>query len=303
MTMNKIKCDVHKSFKETLQNLDQLSDLKSEDKEGSEQEKTIVDYLGRLKLLEGLPLNYLVAQEEMLPSESIRFFYIDDSWITALIDGACSLGSTNESDSSHNAVLLPKLHRLAVEAVGQIRNKKLYKKQDILKGKIVPDKNVTGFLLHSIAVSAFPGLEAVGYTEEGGAGGKIRIPILRMEHLANDILICIFSGRLDSLEIHNPPEGLHFGFDLDKTGKVSKKMKRMNSTDPKQNGLLIEDSAVDISEEFYRNDKNILKVEKLVSAITKELEDKKEDVKEFTSAEFALQMIEGVDMASLERTS
>ena len=38
-------------------------------------------WLGRLVLLYGLPFHYLISEEQMLPSESIRFFYLDPIWI------------------------------------------------------------------------------------------------------------------------------------------------------------------------------------------------------------------------------
>src|SRR5262245_19805440 len=49
-------------------------------------------WLGRLRLLKGVPFNYLIPDEGMLPPESIRFFYLDMNWVDALLDGAFSIG-------------------------------------------------------------------------------------------------------------------------------------------------------------------------------------------------------------------
>ena len=62
----------------------------------------IVDWLGRLHTLIGVPFGYLVPDEEMLPPESIRFFRLDDAWVEALIDGAFSLGRDLTLDASGN---------------------------------------------------------------------------------------------------------------------------------------------------------------------------------------------------------
>ena len=45
-------------------------------------------WLARLRLLEGVPFSYLVADEQLLPRESIRFFYLDRAWTDALVQGA-----------------------------------------------------------------------------------------------------------------------------------------------------------------------------------------------------------------------
>lgn len=44
----------------------------------------------------------MVADEAMLPPESIRFFYLDNSWLDALIDGAFGIGR-NLSDGDQNS--------------------------------------------------------------------------------------------------------------------------------------------------------------------------------------------------------
>ena len=48
-------------------------------------------------MLQGVPLNYLVPHLQMLKKESLRFFYIDTTWIGALLDGALSIGRSPET--------------------------------------------------------------------------------------------------------------------------------------------------------------------------------------------------------------
>src|SRR5579871_6432114 len=61
-------------------------------------------WLTRLMQLSGVPINYLVPDEAMLPPESIRFFHLDVNWIAALIDGAFSIGR-NLSTQEHTPTM------------------------------------------------------------------------------------------------------------------------------------------------------------------------------------------------------
>jgi hypothetical protein len=51
-----------------------------------------------LRKLEGVPFDYLVPDERMLPLESIRFFRVDNKWVGCLLDGAFSIGRVAGSD-------------------------------------------------------------------------------------------------------------------------------------------------------------------------------------------------------------
>ena len=64
-------------------------------------------FLGRLCMLHGVPAEYLVPDEKLLPKfgilngqqeevGSLRFFWIDPAWIESLLDGALSVGPEGE---------------------------------------------------------------------------------------------------------------------------------------------------------------------------------------------------------------
>ena len=53
----------------------------------------VISWLSRLRMLDGVPFQYIVPSEEMLPDNSIRFFHIDRNWLDALVDGALSVGN------------------------------------------------------------------------------------------------------------------------------------------------------------------------------------------------------------------
>ncbi len=56
-------------------------------------------FLSQLQLLINVPVNYLIPDIKMLPPESMRFFYYDQNWIDALLDGAYSIGRSPSQDS------------------------------------------------------------------------------------------------------------------------------------------------------------------------------------------------------------
>jgi hypothetical protein len=56
------------------------------------------EWFEQLARLRGIPFNYLLPNESMLPRESIRFFVVDRLWIKWLINGAFSIGSDSEKD-------------------------------------------------------------------------------------------------------------------------------------------------------------------------------------------------------------
>ena len=62
---------------------------------GNEAKSQTMRWLTRLRLLEAVPFQYLVPTEDMLPTETIRFFHIDRNWVDALIDGAISVTLTS----------------------------------------------------------------------------------------------------------------------------------------------------------------------------------------------------------------
>src|SRR5215510_8826817 len=114
-------------------------------------------WLSRLMLLYGVPINYLVPDERMLPPESIRFFYLDMNWVDALIDGAFSIGrnlTTTENATSTNldAALTPTVQQQSLMQVTNMRATAL--------GTTAPEASlqvVSGFLLRSSIVSAYKG--------------------------------------------------------------------------------------------------------------------------------------------------
>jgi len=60
--------------------------------------REVARFLARLRLLVGVPFAYLVPDSDLLPPESIRFFYLDRAWTDAIVQGALSVSTMNTAD-------------------------------------------------------------------------------------------------------------------------------------------------------------------------------------------------------------
>src|SRR3954463_6990118 len=73
-------------------------------------------FLARLRLLHGVPFSYLVPDAELLPVESMRFFYIDRAWTDALVQGALSVGTITSADRTQLEAVYPHIRDEVDEA-------------------------------------------------------------------------------------------------------------------------------------------------------------------------------------------
>ena len=170
----------------------------------------IANWLARLVLLYPVPFNLMVPDPRMLEPETLRFFYVDNNWLGALLDGALSIGI----DSSRLVVLHTMtrdlIHRSAFKAARTIRQKAIG--VEVAQSQTA-EKITTGFLFRSAVVSGWPNLAVRPGKKDGTA-----IETLRMDHLAPNVLLCLFAGVPDFIEISEPQEGFRFGVDDD--GKI-----------------------------------------------------------------------------------
>lgn len=152
-------------------------------------------WLTELASLQHVPFNYLVANEQLLPSESIRFFAVDARWCAALLDGAFSVGRVLSSDAQ------------ADQPVVQAKQYSLF------------GQPISGFLLRSHLVEGWPRLQVEGYDSVPDDVNIITVGtplrLLRMERLAPDLLLCLFIGNLHTVDLHEVPETVHFGLTYD----------------------------------------------------------------------------------------
>jgi hypothetical protein len=162
---------------------------------------SVVDWFGRLGTLHGLPFNYLVPDERLLPTESIRFFYLDLNWMDALFDGAFSIGRSTTGEGTLETLFTPTLRKLAHVAMRRQRPNPSQACDN-------PAGQITGFLMRSQAVAGWPNLRVKGF---GNMDATAEIRNLRVDTLSRDVLLCLFGDAVQSVFIREPPEQLHAG--------------------------------------------------------------------------------------------
>jgi hypothetical protein len=180
----------------------------------------VTEYLSRLKLLCGVPFNYLVPDEGMLPPESIRFFYLDLNWVDALIDGAFSIGRNLTTAGNTPSVNMDRAVNATLQSAVSARATAVRSR---LLGLAAPRitqttlQTVSGFVLRSSLVSAYRNLGVnvypAGHTPDDPQ--PILLTLLRLEALGpqSDTLLCLVDGDGYRVDIHEAPEHLHYALD------------------------------------------------------------------------------------------
>lgn len=167
----------------------------------------VATWLATLLLLYPVPFTLLVPDNRMLPPETLRFFYLDDNWLRALTDGAVSIGMQSSRDTFFTEIMGDLIRRAATTAAQAMRAQRIGVDPPAAE---VTENLISGFLLRSAVVSGWPNLAVRGGL---AAGGNLRI--LRMDRLADDLLLCLFWGVPDHVEFSEPQEGFRFGVDDD----------------------------------------------------------------------------------------
>lgn len=255
------------------------------DKKPTEQ---LTTWLKRLKRLYGVPFNYLVPNDKMLPNESIRFFQVDLNWIYALIEGACSIGHASDAEDRHTAILKRKLQAAAALTDAT--------------GSGTPPAHVTGFLLRSQVVSGWPRLEVAAFDNQGTELTNV----LRRDCVSPSLLLYFVEGIIDHVLLREPSVGLHFGIDID----GEKILRYVTVPDTAPAGTRPGDQMTVKSEPpaFRDPGRRTLKVNQLAASTAKTLHANRADNDPdgsdllFTSAEFALEMVEGTQEVKFQST-
>jgi hypothetical protein len=151
----------------------------------ADQLAPVAAWLARLSLADRVPFTHLVPDPAMLPVESIRFFYLDPAWISALQDGALSVAIESSRDLYIQQVFGAGISA-AVEAAGGTTP-------------------AAGMLLRSAVVSGWPGL-----TVTATAGGAA-VAAPRIVRLSPSILLYLFARVPDTIYLSEPAQGLRFG--------------------------------------------------------------------------------------------
>ena len=239
--------------------------------------EAVAGFLTSLVRLEGVPFTHLVPDAEMLPTESLRFFDLDLSWVTALLEGAFSIGRSSSADTTLDAALAPALYAAAR----------------------MPAR-ASGFLLRSAVVDGWPNLEVTPYAP---GGAELPPPPLRMERIAPSVLFYIYPAALGSVAVHEPAEGLHFGLDeANHPPPAVKPLKELRwlVADPDGPPAGTLDSSITAPVSF-RADPFTLRVAQFAADAESNLKAKKAAAPAFTSAELAIELVATVDRVEFKR--
>ena len=159
-------------------------------------ERQVVEWLAQLRLLRGIPFEYLIPDEGLLRPETMRFFHLDRNWTDVIVEGALSAGTFGTRDRT-----VIESRRDEIRAAVDDAERGQWLQEPVTGSAATP----AGFLLRSRAVSGWPALEAVGFRN-----GK-QLALLRMERLAPAVLLVIFDNIPDAVELREPRQGIQFG--------------------------------------------------------------------------------------------
>lgn len=199
-------------------------------------------FLAHLRLLVGVPFQYLVPDAAMLPEESIRFFHVDRSWTDRLVDGVLAVGEVGSREQAHHhtagpalAALLDTLEpgvRPAQRGLAPLQATQLAPapaKRDAAGRDAAEndaaenDPAVTGFLLRSALVSGWPQMEVRAYRS------SVKLTLLRLERLCAGVLLALFAGVPDRVELEEPHHGIQLGV-LNDNGVLTVEPRRPDGT-------------------------------------------------------------------------
>ena len=273
-------------------------------------------WLADLQALSGLPFAYLVPDARMLPPESIRFFAVDPNWTAALADGALSIAAKTAPAAAAIQALRPGALTAARQAAASRWRAPAPARPAAATDEPAPAgtepaaatdepaaaatepaaaasaaaatgaPTYSGFLLRSAAVADWPGLEVKGYADPQATTPAL--PIVRLERLAPTILLALFAGLIQRVDLTEPGQHLHFGVVPLAAGLTL----ALRSVEPASAGAqLRNDPTVTVSCR-PDPDRTVLNVTATVAAVTQALTSNQQTVSSLTPSGLGLQLLQ-----------
>jgi hypothetical protein len=265
----------------------------------------IAAWLGRLVTMSGVPFGYLVPDEGMLPPESIRFFRLDERWVTALLDGAFSLGRNLTAAASGASANLDRALIGPVAASARAAAP-LRPRAGVAVPAATDTTAWTGFLMRSRVVAAYPGLGVNVYPRGGtpDSGTPVLLPVRRLDRLgpAGDTLFCLVHGDAYQVDVHEAPELLHYGIDTYQAppapGQAPAATKNLRRVTRQPDGTVTVgpeiQPPVQIGQAFRTRSPRVVRMTDLAAVLTAA----NNPAQPIDSAEMGFAMTEGVGMVS-----
>ncbi|WP_141585205.1 hypothetical protein [Actinomadura sp. WMMA1423] len=250
----------------------------------------VVNWLAKLALLDGVPFNYLVPDERMLPPESLRVFHLDRAWIDALIDGAFSVGRITSADTALDAVRQSSMRTLVHGRRRLVRRNPRPTPPSAETGAVSEDSGsteITGFLVRSAAVAGWPAAAAAGWAD---IERRIPVELLRSVRLGDDVLLVLFDGVVRAVALHEPPGQLHCGVE-GAPGAHTTTLREVTGDRPGHQY----DPPEGVAPVPTRADQRTIQAAACAAGMKNILNTRfAQGLSRFTSAEFALEMVQGV---------
>lgn len=196
-------------------------------------------FLAHLRVLVGVPFQYLVPDDRLLPNESIRFFYLDRSWTDRLVDGVFAVGKIGTREQAHHQAAHP-----AISAGLDVTQRMV---RDLQRGRVPnfndqrnsasglapyqnPPQVITGFVLRSAAVAGWPHMDVRAFStvlspdalykdHDLANTSPAKLTLLRLERLAPSILFALIDGIPQLVWLEEPHHGVQFGVHSGQGGK------------------------------------------------------------------------------------
>jgi len=182
-------------------------------------------FLAHLRVLIGVPFDYLVPDARLLPDESIRFFYVDRSWTDRLVDGAIAVGKIGTREQAHHQA-----HAADVQSQLDLTERVIRTLQRGLPAPADPDQStarvLTGFLLRSAAVTGWPAMDVRAFStivppfqgdpdspaaaQWAADAAAAQLTTLRLELLSPSVLLAIFDGIPQLVWCEQPHHNVEF---------------------------------------------------------------------------------------------
>jgi len=262
-------------------------------------------FLARLRLLEGVPFNYLVPDAAMLPMETIRFFYVDRNWLDALVEGALSVGTVNSADREQLANLYPTVRAEVDRAERLVRmNSADAPAVDAAGRPIGAAGPMTGFLMRSRIVSGWPALHVRGYAFDRGPDhdrdtipdddvSPDRVRLLRMERLAPAVLLVLFDGVPAVVHIEEPRSGIQFGVRVTHGTTTSTAALPLRDVTKPNDGFLQTAGGQDrtVQVKFRKNAPGVINIKVLADTLRNTTDTKINATPGIDAAEFAMELL------------
>jgi hypothetical protein len=231
------------ALRERMSNFSQVNPAAPE----AEMPPYMESFLAHLRLLIGVPFVYLIPDARLLPTESIRFFYLDRSWTDRLVDGAVAVGKIGTREQSHHESHSAALQQQLDQTERIVRALQRGGSFIDLRpdpASAVPANVVTGFLLRSSLVSGWAQMDVRAYSKvieehylpSDPKVTSLQLTTLRLERLSPSILLALFQGIPQMVTLEEPHHSIQFGVAATRTNLF-----QMDLRDPSGEQILYPD--------------------------------------------------------------